>query len=53
MNWIKVLGIFLILILILNVIFIAMGTISWLFFWIIITISSIFAYWVIPWIRKS
>jgi len=40
-------------VLILSLIFVAAGFITWRFFWIIAIITAIMAYIVIPWLRKK
>jgi len=50
---IKVLAIICTVVLILGLIFVAAGFITWKLFWIIVIITAIMAYIVIPWLRKK
>ncbi len=50
---IKALAIICTVVLILALIFVAAGFITWKLFWIIVIITAIMAYVVIPWLRKK
>jgi len=50
---IKVLAIICAVILILALILVAAGFITWKLFWIIVIITAVMAYVVIPWLRKK
>jgi hypothetical protein len=51
-KFIKVIAIIFVIIIILSLIMVAAGLMTWTFFWIIALIAAFIAYIAIPWLRK-
>lgn len=49
---IKIIAVVFLVILVLNLVLIASGMMSWQFFWIIILLAAFVAYIAIPWLKK-